>query len=129
MPTFSRSLEQSLHRALALANERHHEYATLEHLLLALIDDQDAAAVMRACNVDLDKLRRSLTAYLESELENLVSDGNEDSKPTAGFQRVIQRAVIHVQSSGRDRSPAPMSWSRSSPSVRAMPPISCKSRT
>src|SRR5438034_9867529 len=102
MPTFSRSLEQSLHRALALANERHHEYATLEHLLLALLDDQDAAAVMRACNVDLDKLRRSLSAYLESELENLVSDGNEDSKPTAGFQRVIQRAVIHVQSSGRE---------------------------
>src|SRR5919108_694988 len=102
MPTFSRNLEQSLHRALALANERHHEYATLEHLLLALIDDQDAAAVMRACNVDLDKLRRSLVAYLESELENLVSDGNEDSKPTAGFQRVIQRAVIHVQSSGRE---------------------------
>ena len=61
MPTFSRSLEQSLHRALALANERHHEYATLEHLLLALIDDQDAAAVMRACNVDLEKLRRSLS--------------------------------------------------------------------
>src|SRR6478735_1190597 len=102
MPTFSRSLEQSLHRALALANERHHEYATLEHLLLALIDDQDGAAVMRACNVDLDKLRRSLTSYLESELENLVSEGNEDSKPTAGFQRVIQRAVIHVQSSGRE---------------------------
>src|SRR5256886_1975349 len=102
MPTFSRNLEQSLHRALALANERHHEYATLEHLLLALIDDQDAAAVMRACNVDLDKLRRSLTAYLESELENLASDGNDDSKPTAGFQRVIQRAVIHVQSSGRE---------------------------
>src|SRR5439155_1624320 len=102
MPTFSRNLEQSLHRALALANERHHEYATLEHLLLALIGDQDAAAVVRACNVDLDKLRRSLTSYLESELENLVSDGNEDYKPTAGFQRVIQRAVIHVQSSGRE---------------------------
>ena len=58
MPTFSRSLEQSLLRALALANERHHEYATLEHLLLALIEDQDAAAVMRGCNVDIDKLRR-----------------------------------------------------------------------
>src|SRR6266566_483406 len=70
MPTFSRNLEQSLHRALALANERHHEYATLEHLLLALIDDQDAAAVMRACNVDLDKLRRNLVAYIESELES-----------------------------------------------------------
>src|SRR5512147_1576365 len=102
MPTFSRSLEQSLHRALALANERHHEYATLEHLLLALVDDQDASAVMRACNVELDKLRRSLVAYLESELENLITDGAEDSKPTAGFQRVIQRAVIHVQSSGRE---------------------------
>src|ERR671923_2395508 len=102
MPTFSRSLEQSLHRALALANERHHEYATLEHLLLALIDDQDAAAVMRACNVDLDKLRRNLVAYIESELESLVTDGADDAKPTAGFQRVIQRAVIHVQSSGRE---------------------------
>jgi ATP-dependent Clp protease ATP-binding subunit ClpA len=102
MPTFSRSLEQSLHRALALANERHHEYATLEHLLLALIDDQDSSAVMRACNVDLDKLRRSLSSYLESELENLITDGADDSKPTAGFQRVIQRAVIHVQSSGRE---------------------------
>src|SRR5712664_843532 len=102
MPTFSRSLEQSLHRALALANERHHEYATLEHLLLALVDDHDAAAVMRACNVDIDKLRRNLVTYVESELENLVTDGSEDSKPTAGFQRVIQRAVIHVQSSGRE---------------------------
>jgi ATP-dependent Clp protease ATP-binding subunit ClpA len=102
MPSFSRSLEQSLHRALALANERHHEYATLEHLLLALIDDSDSAAVMRACNVDLDKLRRNLISYLENELENLVTEGSEDSKPTAGFQRVIQRAVIHVQSSGRE---------------------------
>ena len=102
MPTFSRSLEQSLHRALALANERHHEYATLEHLLLALIDDQDAAAVMRACNVETEKLKRNLSSYLESELDNLVTDGGDDSKPTAGFQRVIQRAVIHVQSSGRE---------------------------
>src|SRR3990170_2534675 len=92
----------NLYRALALANERHHEYATLEHLLLALIDDQDASAVMRACNVDLDKLRRAVSGYLESELENLITDGAEDSKPTAGFQRVIQRAVIHVQSSGRE---------------------------
>src|SRR6201993_3475811 len=102
MPTFSQSLEQSLHRALAIANERHHQYATLEHLLLSLIDDSDAAAVMRACSVDLDKLRGSLVNYLETEFENLVTDGSEDSKPTAGFQRVIQRAVIHVQSSGRE---------------------------
>ncbi|RDJ27587.1 ATP-dependent Clp protease ATP-binding subunit ClpA [Bosea caraganae] len=102
MPSFSRSLEQALHRALALANERHHEYATLEHLLLALVDDQDAAAVMRACSVDLDTLRRNLVDYIDAELTNLVTDGRDDSKPTAGFQRVIQRAVIHVQSSGRE---------------------------
>ncbi|HEX5778521.1 MAG TPA: ATP-dependent Clp protease ATP-binding subunit ClpA [Xanthobacteraceae bacterium] len=102
MPTFSRSLEQSLHRALALANERHHEYATLEHLLLSLTDDQDAAAVMRACNVDIDKLKRNLVEYIDGELDNLVMDAADDSKPTAGFQRVIQRAVIHVQSSGRE---------------------------
>ncbi|MDT3379416.1 ATP-dependent Clp protease ATP-binding subunit ClpA [Labrys neptuniae] len=102
MPSFSRHLEQSLHRALAAANQRHHEYATLEHLLLSLIEDQDAAAVMRACNVDLDILRRNLVEYIDTELENLVSDGRDDAKPTAGFQRVIQRAVIHVQSSGRE---------------------------
>lgn len=102
MPSFSRSLEQALHRALAIAGERRHEYATLEHLLLALVDDQDAAAVMRACNVDVDLLRRNLVEYVDGELANLVSDGRQDSKPTAGFQRVIQRAVIHVQSSGRD---------------------------
>jgi len=102
VPTFSRSLEEGLHRALALANDRNHEYATLEHLLLALLDDSDAAAVMRACNVDLGVLRQQLTNYIDNELSSLVVDDGEDSKPTAGFQRVIQRAVIHVQSSGRD---------------------------
>ncbi len=102
MPTFSKNLEQALHRALIIANERHHEYATLEHLLLALIEDVDASAVMRACNVDVDVLRGNVVSYLDKELKNLVTDGMEDSKPTAGFQRVIQRAVIHVQSSGRE---------------------------
>jgi len=102
VPSFSRSLEKALHQALAFANERHQEYATLEHLLLALIEDQDAAAVMRACNVDLDKLKRDLVEYIDTELDNLVTETGEDSKPTAGFQRVIQRAVIHVQSSGRE---------------------------
>ncbi len=102
MPSFSRQLEQTLHRALAAANQRKHEYSTLEHLLLALIEDADAAAVMRACNVDLDLLRRNLTEYIDTELDNLISDSREDAKPTAGFQRVIQRAVIHVQSSGRE---------------------------
>ena len=102
MPSFSRNLEQTLHRALAVANERHHEYATLEHLLLSLTEDTDAAAVLRACSVDLELLRKNLRDYIDQELDNLVSDGREDAKPTAGFQRVIQRAVIHVQSSGRE---------------------------
>ena len=102
MPSFSRNLEQSLHRALAIANERSHEYATLEHLLLSLTEDSEASAVLRACSIDLDLLKKNLRDYIDRELENLVSDGREDAKPTTGFNRVIQRAVIHVQSSGRE---------------------------
>src|SRR5665811_1871164 len=102
MPTVSRSLEQSLQRALALANERHHEYATLEHLLLALIDDRDASSVMRACNVDIERLRAKLTDFLDKELTNLILDQDSEAQPTASFQRVIHRAVVHVQSSGRE---------------------------
>jgi ATP-dependent Clp protease ATP-binding subunit ClpA len=97
----SRNLEKSLHRALDYANQRRHEYATLEHLLLALTEDQDALAVLRACGVDLEKLRRELVNYLDAELANLIGTRSEEAKPTAGFQRVVQRAVIHVQSSGR----------------------------
>ncbi len=102
MPSFSSALEETLHRAVGHANAHHHEYATLEHLLLALIDDVDAAGVMSACNVDLAKLRTALDAYIETDLKSLVEPQSEEAKPTAGFQRVIQRAVIHVQSSGRD---------------------------
>ena len=102
MPSFSRHLEETLHRAVALANQRKHEYATLEHLLLSLTDDEDGAGVMRACDVDLAALKKSLVNYLDVELQSLVVDDGEDAKPTAGFQRVIQRAVIHVQSSGRE---------------------------
>ncbi len=102
VPSFSSDLEDSLHRALGYANERGHEFATLEHLLLALVDDQDGAAVMKACDVDLDELRATLTEYVDNELSELVVDDEEDAKPTAGFQRVIQRAVIHVQNAGRE---------------------------
>src|SRR6201995_1757932 len=98
----SRNLEQTLHRALSLASERRHEYATLEHLLLGLADDTDAATVLRACGVDLDKLRADLTEFLDKDLPGLATDRPGDPKPTAGFQRVVQRAAIHVQSSGRD---------------------------
>ena len=102
MPSFSKSLELVLHKALSLANERRHEYATLEHLLLGLTEERDAVAVMRACGVDIDLLRRNLFDYLDGELSSLVMVAPGDAKPTAGFQRVIQRAVIHVQSSGRE---------------------------
>ena len=98
----SRNLEQTLHRALAHANERRHEYATLEHLLLALTEDADAMAVLRACGIDLDRLRAELSDYLDNELANLITNRPDDAKPTAGFQRVLQRAAIHVQSSGRE---------------------------
>ena len=97
-----RTLEQTLHRSLGLATERKHEYATLEHLLLGLIDDADAATVLKACGVDLDKLRRDLTDFLDKDLAGLATDRPGDPKPTAGFQRVVQRAAIHVQSSGRE---------------------------
>ncbi len=102
MPSFSNSLEESLHRAIEYANERHHEYATLEHLLLSLIDDRDAASVMRACNVDIERLRAKLTDFLDKELTNLILDQDSEAQPTASFQRVIHRAVVHVQSSGRE---------------------------
>ena len=98
----SRNLEQTLHRALSLASERRHEYATLEHLLLGLIDDTDAATVLRACGVDIDKIRADLTDFLDKDLAGLATERSGEPKPTAGFQRVVQRAAIHVQSSGRD---------------------------
>ncbi len=98
----SQNLEQTLHRALGHAGDRDHEFATLEHLLLALTDDQDAISVLRACNVDVDKLSQDLRDYMDTELQGLISDHDEDVKPTAGFQRVLQRAAIHVQSSGRE---------------------------
>lgn len=98
----SRNLEQTLHRALALAADRHHEYATLEHLLLSLTEDQDAVAVLKACGVDLDQLSMDVTNFIDGELDDIRNDRSSEPKPTAGFQRVVQRAVIHVQSSGRE---------------------------
>ena len=98
----SRNLEKTLHRALALATERSHEYATLEHLLLSLTEDQDSIAVLRACGVDLEQLHQDLTDFIDNELADIGDSRGHEPKPTAGFQRVVQRAVIHVQSSGRE---------------------------
>ncbi len=102
MPSFARELEATLHNALAAAATRKHEYATLEHLLVALVDDEHASKVMIACGVDLGELKDTVSHYLDTELESLKVEGQTDPSPTSGFQRVIQRAILHVQSSGRD---------------------------
>ncbi|MBF9029233.1 ATP-dependent Clp protease ATP-binding subunit ClpA [Rhodobacterales bacterium HKCCE3408] len=102
MPSFSNTLEQAIHAALAQANSRRHELATLEHLLLALLDEPDAQKVMRACSVDIEELRATLIAFIDDDLSTLETDvEGSEAVPTAAFQRVIQRAAIHVQSSGR----------------------------
>ncbi|WP_300299460.1 ATP-dependent Clp protease ATP-binding subunit ClpA [Ferrovibrio sp.] len=102
MASFSRTLEQTLHRALSLAGAKKHEFATLEHLLFALTEDQDAIAVLRACNVDVEKLRQRLGNFIDEELRGLVAGVQQDAKPTLSFQRAVQRALFHVQSSGRE---------------------------
>jgi hypothetical protein len=99
---FPNELELTLHRALNCANDRHHEFATLEHLLLALIDDVDASAVMKVCKVDLAALKKDLASYVDNELKSLVIDGDRDARPTAAFQRVVQRAQLHVKGLDRD---------------------------
>jgi len=102
MPSLTASLEDAIHRAIGFANARRHELATLEHLLLALVDEDDAARVMRACSVDLNELRTTLTRFIDTELDTLIFEGDgAEAAPSTGFQRVIQRAAIHVQSSGR----------------------------
>jgi ATP-dependent Clp protease ATP-binding subunit ClpA len=102
MASFSRTLEQTLHRALSLAGAKKHEFATLEHLLFALTEDQDAIAVLRACNVDVEKLRQRVGTFIDEELRGLVVGIPQDAKPTLSFQRAVQRALFHVQSSGRE---------------------------
>jgi ATP-dependent Clp protease ATP-binding subunit ClpA len=102
VPSLAHALQETLHRSIVSANERKHEYATLEHLLLALLDDEDAATVLTACGADLEKLRQVVVTYIDTDLQCIVGAADEESKPTAGFQRVVQRAVIHVQSSNRE---------------------------
>jgi ATP-dependent Clp protease ATP-binding subunit ClpA len=102
MPSLTPSLERALERALNLAAERKHEYATLEHLLLALTEDEDASEVMTACKLDIEKLRRDLANYLDNDCASFVVEDGGQVHPTAAFQRVVQRAVLHVESSSRD---------------------------
>ncbi|PCI45329.1 MAG: ATP-dependent Clp protease ATP-binding subunit ClpA [Alphaproteobacteria bacterium] len=102
MPTFSPNLEHTLHRAVGEANLRKHEFATLEHLLFGLLDDKDAVAVLRACDVNVRQLRAEIKAYLDLELDTIKTEQGGEASPTSGFQRVIQRSILHVQSAGRE---------------------------
>ena len=101
MSMLSKNLEKSLHRAFGLAGERRHEYATLEHLLLAMTEDDDAVPVLKACGVDIDRLRHDLETFIDNRLKGIITQNPSEPLPTAGFQRVVQRAAVHVQSSGR----------------------------
>jgi hypothetical protein len=101
-PWLSAGLESTLQAALASAKQRHHEYATLEHLLLALIDDVDASAVMHACGADLGTLKRHLARYIDNDLKTLEIGDDRDAFPTVAFRRVVQRAMHHVQNSDLD---------------------------
>ena len=126
----SRNLEQTLHKALSLASQRRHEYATLEHLLLGLTDDTDAATVLKACGLDLENCAPTWGSSWIRILAGLATDRPGDPKPTAGFQRVVQRAAIHVQSSGRGRGHrCERCWLPCSASGRAMRFIFCSSKT
>jgi Glyoxalase superfamily protein/Clp amino terminal domain, pathogenicity island component len=97
---FSAELSSTLHQALAYASQRKHQYATLEHLLLALTDDVDASAVMEACKVDVGALQEHLVSYIDNGQRNLVIDDGSEPRQTAGFQRVVQRAVFYAQGRG-----------------------------
>ena len=102
MSMLSKNLEKSLHRAFGLAGERRHEYATLEHLLLSMTEDEDAMPVLKSCGVDIDRLRHDLETFVDNRLKGIVTQSPSEPLPTAGFQRVVQRAAVHVQSSGRN---------------------------
>jgi ATP-dependent Clp protease ATP-binding subunit ClpA len=97
----AQELEVSLHMAFMDARQKRHEFITVEHLLLAMLDNPSAAEVLRACSANLDDLRKNLVEFVESHTPKVPGSGEVDTQPTLGFQRVIQRAILHVQSSGK----------------------------
>ena len=103
----SDELEKTLQRTQKYAKSFKHQYMTLEHLLFSMLDDLDVIKVLEACAIDKVKLRNNLENFVEDNLKDLINDPLENEiKPTLGFQRVIQRAVIHVQSSGKEEANA-----------------------
>src|SRR5512144_37161 len=97
----AQELEVSLHMAFVEARQKRHEFITVEHLLLALLDNPTAAEVLRSCGVNMDELRKALTQHITEQTPRIAADREVDTQPTLGFQRVIQRAILHVQSSGK----------------------------
>src|ERR687898_2496594 len=97
----AQELEVSLHMAFVEARQKRHEFITVEHLLLALLDNPTAAEVLRACGANMDELRKNLTQHITEQTPRIAADREVDTQPTLGFQRVIQRAILHVQSSGK----------------------------
>jgi len=97
----AQDLEVSLHLAFVEARQKRHEFITIEHLLLAMLDNASAAQVLRACGADIEELRNVLTAFVDSNTPSVAGDGDMDTQPTLGFQRVIQRAILHAQSANK----------------------------
>ena len=124
----AQELEVSLHMAFVEARQKRHEFITVEHLLLALIDNPSAAEALRSCGAKADALRKDLTNFIDEHTPTVSGEDDIDTQPTLGFQRVIQRAILHVQSSGKKRSMAPTSWSPFMAKRIRTPSISCKSR-
>ena len=96
----AQELEVSLHMAFVEARQKRHEFITVEHLLLALLDNPSAAEVLRACAAKIDELK-NLSDFVDAHTPTVAGTGEVDTQPTLGFQRVIQRAILHVQSSGK----------------------------
>ncbi len=99
----AQELEVSLHMAFVEARQQRHEFITVEHLLLALLDNPSAAEVLRACSANIDDLRKSLTNFIKDNTPQVAGSDDVDTQPTLGFQRVIQRAIMHVQSTGNGK--------------------------
>jgi ATP-dependent Clp protease ATP-binding subunit ClpA len=99
----AQELEVSLHMAFVEARQQRHEFITVEHLLLALLDNPSAAEVLRACSANMDDLRKSLTTFIKDNTPQVAGTEEVDTQPTLGFQRVIQRAIMHVQSTGNGK--------------------------
>ena len=99
----AQELEVSLHMAFVEARQQRHEFITVEHLLLALLDNPSATEVLRACNANMDELRAALTGFIKDNMPQVAGEAEVDTQPTLGFQRVIQRAIMHVQSTGNSK--------------------------